>query len=498
MLKWLVAFTVLIGLSTPAQSTEIVIGSKKFTESVILGEILTGLARDVGLDATHRSELGGTRVVFEALLGGDIDLYVEYTGTLKQEILVNEHIRSDSQLRQALAAQGVAMTAPIGFNNTYAIGMTNTLATRLGVSVISDLQGHPDLKFGFGNEFMNRADGWPALQQTYGLPQRDVRGLDHDLAYRGLDSGAIDVMDLYSTDAKIAQYNVAVLEDDLGLFPRYDAIILYRQDLTRRAPELVAAFARLEGSVDEQMMMAMNAAVVLEGKSEKAVVEHFLHPDSASNTNTGSQIWSRLWTNTIDHLVLVGISLGGAIILAVPLGIAAYRRPRLGQVILGVSGIVQTIPSLALFVFMIPLLGIGGPPAIVALFLYSLLPIIRSTHTGLADIPQPLRESAEALGLPKTYVLRKIELPLSARSIMSGIKTAAIINVGTASLGALIGAGGYGQPILTGIRLDDMSLILQGAIPAALLALLTQGLFELLERAVVPKGLHLQPTTGGA
>jgi len=498
MMKWLLSFTLLISLCVPAHSAEIVIGSKKFTESVILGEILTELARDAGLVAKHRAELGGTRVVFEALLGGDIDLYVEYTGTLKQEILVNEQIQSDDQLRRVLASRGLAITAPLGFNNTYSIGMTNRQAASLGVASISDLRQHPELKFGFGNEFMNRADGWPALQAAYELPQQDVRGLDHDLAYRGLDSGAIDVMDLYSTDAKIAQYDVAVLTDDLGLFPRYDAVVLYRQDLIERAPDLVASLRRLEASIDEQAMMSMNAAVTLNGQSEEAVAVHFLHPDAEPTQKRDTQIWSRLWTNTIDHLVLVGISLGAAIILAVPLGIAAYRRPRLGHVILGVSGIVQTIPSLALFVFMIPLLGIGGPPAIMALFLYSLLPIIRSTHTGLSDIPRPLRESAEALGLPKAYILRKIELPLAARSVMSGIKTAAIINVGTASLGALIGAGGYGQPILTGIRLDDMSLILQGAIPAATLALLTQGLFELMERSVVPKGLRLQPTTGGA
>ncbi|MGD2113086.1 MAG: ABC transporter permease, partial [Gammaproteobacteria bacterium] len=146
---------------------------------------------------------------------------------------------------------------------------------------------------------------------------------------------------------------------------------------------------------------------------------------------------------------------------------------------------------LALFVFMIPLLGIGGPPAIVALFLYSLLPIIRNTYAGLRDIPPAIIESAEALGLPARARLRLVELPLATRAILAGIKTAAVINVGTATLGALIGAGGYGQPILTGIRLDDTALILQGAIPAAVLALLVQGLFELVERRLLPRGLRL-------
>ena len=148
---------------------------------------------------------------------------------------------------------------------------------------------------------------------------------------------------------------------------------------------------------------------------------------------------------------------------------------RLGQVILASAGILQTIPSLALLVFMIPLLGIGGPPAVVALFLYSLLPIIRNTHAGLSDIPMAIRESAEAIGLPPAARLRRIDLPIASRSILAGIKTSAVINVGTATLGALIGAGGFGQPILTGIRLDDTALILQGAVPAAVLALPGQG-----------------------
>jgi osmoprotectant transport system permease protein len=143
-------------------------------------------------------------------------------------------------------------------------------------------------------------------------------------------------------------------------------------------------------------------------------------------------------------------------------------------------------------VFMIPLLGIGGRPAIVALFLYSLLPIVRNTYAGLNDIPSSLRESAEALGLTPFARLRLIELPMAARSILAGIKTAAVINVGTATLGALIGAGGYGQPILTGIRRDDVGMILEGAIPAAILALAVQGAFELAERFLVARGLRLK------
>ena len=163
----------------------------------------------------------------------------------------------------------------------------------------------------------------------------------------------------------------------------------------------------------------------------------------------------------------------------------------MGQLVIGMTGILQTVPSLAMFVFMIPLLGIGTWPAIAALFLYSLLPIVRNTHAGLVGISPELRESAAALGLPTGVRLRRIELPLATRSILAGIKTAAVINVGTATLAALIGAGGYGQPILTGIRLDSVALILEGAVPAAILALLVQGMFEVIERWLTPRGLRL-------
>ena len=128
----------------------------------------------------------------------------------------------------------------------------------------------------------------------------------------------------------------------------------------------------------------------------------------------------------------------------------------------------------------------------VALFLYSLLPIVRNTHSGIIDIPFHLTESADALGMTDFEKMRYVQMPLAARSILSGIKTAAVINVGIATLGALIGAGGYGQPILTGIRLDDIGLILEGAVPAALLALLVQAGFDILERFVVPRGLRLK------
>jgi osmoprotectant transport system permease protein len=468
----------------------VVIGSKNFTESVVLGEIARLAGRERGVRVRHRRSLGGTRILWSALTRGDIDAYPEYTGTITHELLRDlPPNASIDVLRTHLAKLGIGITDPLGFNNTYAIGMRAKEAAKLHIRSISDLANHPGLKLAFSNEFMNRADGWPGLKRAYHLPM-GARGMDHSLAYRALASGAVDAIDLYSTDAEIAYYHLRVLSDDKHYFPRYNAVYLYRLDLAKRAPRFVAALKGLAGSIDANQMRAMNKAVKLDGKDASTVAAGFLGLDTGNGPS--GDFWPQLGGYTLEHLALVGISLSLAIIIAVPLGIFAARRRRLGQVVLGLTGILQTVPSLALFVFMIPLFGIGARPAIAALFLYSLLPIVRNTHAGLSGIDPALLESAAALGLPSHLRLWRVELPLALRHILAGVKIAAVINVGTATLGALIGAGGYGQPILTGIRLDDIGLIMEGAVPAALLALAMQGVFELIERALTPRGLRLR------
>lgn len=470
----------------------VVVGSKAFTESVVLGEIASDLAREGGGEVQHQRQLGGTRVLWSALLRGDIDVYPEYTGTLEREIFADREVRGREALQAELARQGIRLGPSLGFDNTYALGMKEEQAERLGIRRVSDLRDHPGLRFGFTNEFMDRADCWPSLRVRYGLPQREVRGLEHDVAYRGLDAGSLDVVDLYSTDADIRHHGLRVLEDDLGHFPQYDAVLLWRMDLEDRAPGAVAALRGLGGRIDVAEMAAMNGRAKLDAIPETEVAREFLSRELGVEAAPSEDGWvARLARNTRDHLALVSVSLLAAIVLALPLGILAARRPRIGVFILGAVGVLQTVPSLALLVLMIPLLGIGAPPAIAALLLYSLLPIVRNVHAGLLGIPDPLRESAEALGLPPRARLLRIELPLASPSILAGVKTSAVINVGTATLGALIGAGGYGQPILAGIRLDSVSLLLQGAIPAAVLALLVQGAFDGLERLVVPRGLRL-------
>ena len=476
---------------------EVRIGSKTFTESVILGELAAALVRDSGGRALHRRELGGTRILWEALRLGEIDVYPDYTGTIREETLAELRLESDAELEAELGKLDIVMTRPLGFNNTYRMGMRKDLAERLAIHTISDLVRHPDLRLGFSNEFMDRADGWPSMRDRYGLPHRDVRGMDHNLAYTALAENSIDVMDVYATDARIERFGIHLLEDDLGHFPVYDAVFLYRKDLAERAPEAARSLRRLEGRINERQMTNMNARVTLEGVSESRVAVDFLNAkfDLAQEVHVATRP-ERIWQRTKEHVGLVAISLAAAIVVAIPLGILGARRPRTGQVVLAVVGIIQTIPSLALLVILIKPLGrVGSPPAIVALFLYSLLPIVRNVYMGLRDVPPQLRESADALGLPRRARLMLVELPLAARAIMAGIKTAAVINIGFATLGALIGAGGYGQPILTGIRLDNYDLILEGAVPAAMLALLVQALFELAERAVLSKGLRLRDHT---
>lgn len=485
-------------VSTPGEAPKVKVGSKGSTESVVLGEMAVLLAEDAGARVVHKDNMGGTGLLWQALRNGAIDVYPEYTGTLRQELFRGEDLPDLEAIRARLAKEGLLMTGPLGFNNSYALGLKESLAEKLNVRTISDLKQHPELRCGFSSEFMSRGDGWPSLQDRYGLPQKDVRGIEHALTYRAIDAGQIDVTDAYTTDPNIEKYSLRLLTDDQAHFPQYEALYIYRADLEQRAPQVVAALKRLEGRIDDKTMLALNERVEFEKKSKKGVAAEFLNKElSLGVSPSESNLWQRLLKSTLEHLLLVGVSLAGAIVVAVPLGVAAAKNKLAGQFILGTAEIIQTIPGLALLALLsssfapLGLPTVGPVPAIVALFLYSLLPIIRNTMTGLTDVPAALKESALALGLTPLARLRLIEIPLASRLILAGIKTTAVINVGFAALGGLIGAGGYGLVIKTGLDLSDANLMLEGAIPAALLALAVKGIFELAERFVVPKGLRI-------
>ena len=474
------------GSGIPAFADTLRIGSKRFTESYVLGEVLRR-AVEGRSEVEHKPGLGNTGIVFAALKAGAIDLYPEYTGTISREILKLEGSTTLERINQALAPQGLGVAVRLGFNNSYALAMREERALALGVRTLSDLAGHAGLKLGLSQEFIGRADGWPGLKAAYRLPHATPAGLDHGLAYEAIAAGKIDVMDIYSTDAKIERYGLRVLEDDKGFFPRYEAVLLYRLDVPQRFPEAWRALQGLEGRIDERRMIRMNAAAEIEKRS-------FTEAAALLDAGPGTQgVAPRSFLAvlfgpdfvrlTLEHLLLVFVSLAASIGVGVPLGVLAAKAPRTAPYIFGVVGTIQTVPSLALLAFLIALVGtIGVVPALIALFLYALLPIVRNTCAGLAGISRGMRQAAMALGLSMRDRMLTIEVPLALPSILAGINTSAVINVGTATIAAFIGAGGYGERIASGLALNDNATLLAGAIPAAALALIIQAAFELFER----------------
>jgi len=503
--KWCLAILVCVFVAfVPLEhkkSYDLHVASKSFTESVILGEIATLLATHNGDKPLHHKQLGGTRVVFDALVKGEIDVYPDYSGTLLKEIFSESKLDKFEELASLLEKKGISMTQSLGFENSYAMGMLREQARKLNIRKVSDLRNHPELKFRFSNEFMERSDGWSALKEEYDLPQQNVSGVEHDIAYRQLSNGSIDLIDIYTTDAKIQVYDIFLLQDDRNFFPDYFCIFLYRKELERSHPRFIKALKKLENGISTDEMQKMNTIGELTNTSETRTAANFLKKNFSIDVEVEEETrFDRIYKTSIDHFELVRKSLIAAILVAISLGIFAAKNKRVGRVVLAVVGIVQTIPALALLVLLMDpvhwlgfsTIGSGSATAVVALFLYSLLPIVRNTVLGLAEVSTSYKESADALGMSSWSRLRLIELPLAYPSILAGIKTAAVINVGFATLGGLIGAGGYGQPIMTGIRLNRTSLILEGAISAAVMALVVQGIFELVERITVSRGLRIE------
>jgi osmoprotectant transport system permease protein len=495
-----------VGGAALAATPALTVGSKRFTESYILGEILKQKAQAAGeTTATHQQGLGNTAIVLNALTSGNIDVYPEYTGTIAKEILKLDAVPPLSELNAKLAPMGLAVAVPLGFNNTYALALRADDARAKGISRLSDLSAHPDLRLGLSQEFIGRADGWPGLKRAYNLPYATPRGIDHGLAYEAIAQRQVDAIDIYSTDAKIDKYGLTVLADDRRYFPPYDAVLLYRADLPQRLPKTWEALKQLDGKIDDASMRRMNAAAELEGKDFASIAANFLAQTSgaasnavsrAENRESASDFWHKLFGPdfgrlAFEHVTLVFVSLALSIAVGIPLGILAAKRPATEGLILGATGVAQTIPALALLAFLIPLTGrIGAVPAFIALAIYALLPIVRNTHTALRQISRGMGEAAQSLGMRAGTILTKIELPLAAPTILAGIKTSAVINVGTATIAAFIGAGGFGERIVTGLALNDHAMLLAGAIPAAALALLIEGAFRLGERWVTPEGLR--------
>ena len=503
MHKYLTVAMLVCCVSYSSYAAELTVGSKRFTEAYILAEIIAQTARQAGeARVTVKPGLGNTAVVYAALKSGAIDIYPEYTGTIVHELLGGKSGNTLADINRALANNGLAASVLLGFGNTYALALSEAKAQKLGIRTLTDLARHPELMLGLSQEFLNRKDGWPALKGAYGLPFAP-RGLDHGLAYEALAAGHIDVMDIYSTDAKIARYGLRVLTDDKKFFPEYAAVLLYRSDLPQRLPKTWAALNKLEGSIPAERMIAMNAAAELEAKPFAEIAAQF-HGAAATGKSGAARSFSSVlfaddfWPLTLQHLLLVFASLALSVVAGIPLGIWAARSGTARTVIFPAVGVLQTIPSLALLAFLIAALNqIGTLPALVALFLYGLLPIVRNTAAGLEEVKAGLTQAASALGLQKGEILRLIELPLASRTILAGIKTSAVINVGTATIAAFIGAGGYGERIVAGLAVNDNALLLAGAVPAALLAIAIEAGFGVTERWLVPQGLRTAATRNG-
>jgi osmoprotectant transport system permease protein len=461
------------------------VGSKRFTESYILAQLLAQAA------APHaavelKPGLGNTAIVYAALEAGSIDLYPEYLGTIAQEILKNSGPPGSlQQMNEQLKPLGLGVGIGFGFNDGYALAMRADVAKRLGIARLSDLARHPTLRLGLSNEFIGRADGWAGLARRYALPHKPT-GLDHGLAYDAVTAGQVDLIDIYTTDAKIAHLGLTVLADDGGYFPRYDAVVLYRLDVPQRFPAAWAALQRLEGSIDEAAMIAMNGKAELQGIGFEAIAAERLggaagKPDQGSDGFLAKLFGPDLARLTWQHLTLVLTSVALAVLVGVPLAVAVAPHAGPRAFVLGASGLLQTVPSLAMLAALISLVErIGALPALLALTLYALLPIMRNCCAGLAEVPDGLKQAGTALGLRATQRLRYIELPLALPTIVAGVRTATSIAVGTATIAAFIGAGGYGERIVTGLALNDRQLLLAGALPSAALALAFEGLFGML------------------
>lgn len=501
-------------LALPARAEPIVVGSKAFTESRVLAEIMVQLIEArTGLEVEHREGLGGTQIVFAALQSGEIDIYPEYTGTGWTVMLARQDTPSSSlqaflDVQRAFAERyRLAWLSPFGFSNSYALAISGDKAKTLKIARISDLLPHQGaLRAGMSHEFLERGDGFPGVEAGYGLALGEVRGMEHGLAYKALRSGKIDLVDAYTTDGKLIDYDVVVLEDDRHVFPPYDAAPLARSDVLERHPQLREVLDELAFRIDANRMRQLNhdaeqrAGAFAEVAREWLVAESLLEDDGAPEAVIRERsfpryLWSQRWpllTRILEHLSLTAMAVLLAIAVGVPLGIGLTRYLRAAPPILGAAGVIQTIPGLAMLAFMIPLpgLGLGTRSAVVALFLYALLPIVRNTFTGIREVDPDLLEAARAMGLDSRQVLFRVELPLAVRTVMAGIRTSTVITIGVATLAAFIGAGGLGDPIVTGLQLDDIYLILSGAVPAATLAVIVDGALGVLEKRLVPAGLR--------
>lgn len=480
MIRLLLLLPILLAATAHAQP--IVIGSKTFAESYILAEAAAQLLESRGIEVDRRFGLNGTKIAYDALRSEAIDIYPEYTGTISEVILAQPNLKSVAEIRGALEPLGLVLLEPLGFNNAYAIAASTKAAQRFSLSKISDLRDAPELRISLPHEFMNRQDGWPGLKAHYGFERR-ADSIEHGLAYDAINSDQVDIIAVYTSDGQIVQSDLVILEDDQAFFPGYLAAFLAHRNID---PQALAILDTLSGRLDDTRMRELNLAVLDPKSSYADIANRFLLQEGLiSAGTTGRSTLDELIENTQRHLKLTFIALAFAIVTGVGVASVVYPHRRLADGFLYFTGLLQTVPSIALLALLIPLVGVGQVPAIIALFLYSLLPIARSTITAMLAIPPGYRQVAAAMAMTRREEMKYVLMPLAMPHVIAGIRTAAVISIGTATLAAFIGAGGLGDPIVTGLALNDTRLILLGAVPAAMLAIVTEILFGFVERSLV-------------
>jgi osmoprotectant transport system permease protein len=436
--------------------------------------------------------MGSTGILFEALKSGAIDVYPDYTGTLAEAILKRPELKSLDEIRRALSGMDLTISGSLGFNDTYALAVKEEFAEQHGLRSIGDLIPiESEVKAAFSYEFMDRKDGYAGLVDNYHLsfsPQK-VSRMEHSLSFQAIDQNAVELIDVYSTDAKIKKLHLRSLKDDHNYFPVYQAVWVARKSFVGKHPREWQALLGLEGKISEEAMLDMNAQADIQKVAFDKIAAQFLGSATPDSKGWLHEVARR----TKEHLWLVGVSLLFSVLVGIPLGVTAVRFQAAGQAILLSSAVIQTVPSLALLCFLIPVFGVGTKPALAALCLYSLLPVVLNTFTGIRAVNPIHLENARAFGLNRRQVLFRVVLPLASPTLLAGIKTATIVSIGTATLAALVGAGGYGAPIVSGLALNDVPTILTGAIPAALMALVAHGIFEVLGLVLIPAGLRRRP-----
>ncbi|MCY4512912.1 MAG: ABC transporter permease subunit [Bdellovibrionales bacterium] len=491
---------------------QLTVGSKIFTENILLAEMLSLLLEEkYNFKITRKFNMGGTKLVFDSLKNGHIDIYPEYTGTgytmlLKREGETNPKKTYRIVKTEFLKKFQLIWSLPLGFENTYALAVQEKDSRFKKINSISQLKGRiSSFRLGMGHEFVERKDGFNNFSKKYHLhfSKDQVVTMNPALMYSALNNQEVDMIMAYSTDGRIQAFKLKTLKDDKSFFPSYEAAYLTRQDIFEKWPEVQKAFAHLENSIAEKEMISLNNQVdqldygITQTArnflvTEKLLVDngHKLQAVSLFNYYLSKKRY--FFKILVEHLILVFVSLFFALLFSIPMGIWAVRNSKVEKVVFSIVNTLQTVPSIALLGLLIPFLGIGFAPAVTALFLYSLLPLIRNTFEGIRNVEGSYIEASAGIGLTAWQILVFVQMPLALPVILAGVRTATVIVVGMATLAAYIGAGGLGDPIFRGIATLDSRLIFLGAVPACLLAVILDVGIGFLEKLVISKGLKLE------